>query len=132
MRQLVELLHTGGHTLVVRNDGIRTFDGRGIADLYRLLREEPELLLGAHVADKVVGKAAASLLIAGGVTRVHAILMSEQATELLRTADIEVEYDRIVPYIANRSNTGWCPMELCCKDYRTAEECVTAIKQKIG
>lgn len=132
MRQLVELLHTGGHTLVVRNGGIRTFDGRGIADLYRLLREEPELLRGAHVADKVVGKAAASLLIGGGVTRVHAILMSEQATDLFRTADIEVEYDRIVPYIANRSNTGWCPMELCCKDCRTAEECVTAIKQKIG
>ena len=36
-------------------DTIRIFRERGVRDLWRLLHEEPELLDGAFVADKVVG-----------------------------------------------------------------------------
>ena len=36
---------------------MRIFRERGVADLFRLLREEPQLLRGAFIADKVVAKA---------------------------------------------------------------------------
>ena len=46
---------------------MRIFRERGVADLFRLLREEPQLLRGAFIADKVVGKGAAALMVLGGV-----------------------------------------------------------------
>ena len=36
MERLMEILRSGNHSLVVAGSEIRTFDGRGIADLYRL------------------------------------------------------------------------------------------------
>ena len=41
MKELIEKLHAGGYSCVIANgDCIRTFTQRGVADLYRLLREE--------------------------------------------------------------------------------------------
>ena len=81
MDDLIKLLHEGNHSLVVSNGEVRTFDGRGVADLYRLLRQEPELLRGASVADKVIGKAAAALMIRGQVKEVHGDVVSSPAAE---------------------------------------------------
>ena len=68
MEELINLLHTGGYSCVIDNEGkIRTFTQRGVADLYDLLTREPEFLKGALIADKVVGKGAAALMILGGI-----------------------------------------------------------------
>ena len=65
-RQAIDLLFAERCSCVVRNgDTIRIFRERGVRDLWRLLHEEPELLDGAFVADKVVGKGAAALMAAG-------------------------------------------------------------------
>ena len=45
MEELINLLHTGGYSCVIDNEGkIRTFTQRGVADLYDLLTREPEFL----------------------------------------------------------------------------------------
>ena len=68
---LIESLFTHKYSCVIRNgDEIRVFRGRGVKDLYRLLRDDRRFLDGAFVADKVVGKAAAALMILGGVREV--------------------------------------------------------------
>ena len=48
------------------------FYNRGVKDLYTLYTTTPSLLNGALVADKVVGRAAATLMVLGGVKRVYA------------------------------------------------------------
>ncbi|MDE6374172.1 MAG: DUF1893 domain-containing protein, partial [Alistipes sp.] len=54
-RELVDRLHAEGCSCVIGNGAqVRIFHQRGVKDLYRLLNEEPELLEGAFVADKVV------------------------------------------------------------------------------
>ena len=64
MEELINLLHSGGYSCVIANgDNIRTFTQRGVADLYDLLTQEPDFLKGASIADKVVGKGAAALMI---------------------------------------------------------------------
>lgn len=134
--QLISLLHSGNHSLVVGTaDGnTLTFDGRGVSDLLRLLDTAPQTLQGATLADKVVGKAAAALMIAGQVSEVHADTISEQALRLFNAnaPGTVVGYDRAVPHIINRQQTGWCPMELACRDCQTAEECVVKIKEKLS
>ncbi len=130
MGQLCDILRSGHHTLAVRSVSgeIRTFDGRGVGDLYRLLVEEPDFLRGAVVADKVVGKAAASLMMLGGVKRLHTGVISSLALSLLAGSDMEVDFDTEEPHINNRSGDGWCPLETRCKDCTTPDECLCEIK----
>lgn len=136
MNHLISVLHSGNHSLVVgiADGNIVTFDGRGVSDLLRLLDTEPQTLSGAAIADKVVGKAAAALMIAGRVSALHADMISEQALRLFKACaqEIAVGYDKIVPHIINRQQTGWCPMELACRDCQTAEECIVKIKEKLS
>ncbi len=128
--ELTELLHQGPHSLVVRQgETVRCFDNRGVADLHSLLAEEPQLLRGATVADKVVGKAAASLMMLGGVTELYADVISDLALELLQQSPMAVHYTQRVDHIINRAHTGWCPMETRCRECRTAEECRQQVKE---
>lgn len=129
MDELVQILRNGNHSLVVSGNEIRTFDGRGISDLYNLLTEHPDWLQGASVADKVVGKGAAALLILGGVRELFAGVISTSALGLFKDTGIAVHFDREVPYIVNRKGDGVCPVEALCKEYRTAVQCLPAIKE---
>ena len=128
MDELVRILQDGNHSLVVAGDGIRTFDGRGISDLYGLLTEHPDWLRGASVADKVVGKGAASLLILGGVRELFAGVISTSALGLLEDSRISLRFAEKVPYIINRKGDGLCPVEALCKDCKTAAECLPFIQ----
>ena len=133
MDTLVALLHAGGYSLVVRNGAdTRTFNGRGIADLHHLLHCEPSLLCGALVADKVVGKGAAALMILGGVKALHADVVSTQALLLLRDSGIEVTFGHEVPHIINRKGDGMCPVEALCSNCTTAAECLPLIDEFIN
>lgn len=83
-RQAIDRLFAERGSCVIRNGSdMRVFYERGVKDLYRLLKEEPGLLRGAFVADKVVGKAAAALLALGGVEEVFADVISRPALDLL-------------------------------------------------
>ena len=128
MEELINILRDGNHSLVVASDEIRTFDGRGVSDLYWLLFEKPVYLHGAKVADKVVGKGAAALMALAGVKEVHADVISHLAFELLKHAGINVTYESIVPHIVNRSGNGWCPLETRCMECDTPEECLVQIQ----
>ena len=110
-------MHDGAHSLVVRSVGgdISTHDGMGVSDLLRMVDGQPGgLLHGARVADKVVGKAAAALMVLGGVSEAW--------------GDVTVTHGVLVNHIENRSHTGWCPLETACRDCATAEDCLVAIK----
>ena len=102
-----------GHTCAIRTIGgeILTSDAKGIRPPLQWLREDPAILRGAEVSDKVIGKAAALLFCHGGVRSIWAETMSEAAAEFLDTAGVAYAYDTLVPAILNREGTGLCPME---------------------
>lgn len=113
MKQLIDILHSEGLTLVVKSgDGtIHRFTQRGVKDLLTLVTTAPEVLHGAIIADKAVGKAAAACMIQGGAKQVWADVMSEPAMTLLRAYRVEAECGTLVDHIINRAGTDWCPME---------------------
>lgn len=127
MEELVSLLHEGGYSCVLRNGGTYTFTRRGVADLFDLLKHRPGLLKGADVADKVVGKGAAALMILGGVSRLHADVLSEPALCWLERYGVTATYGSLVPFVRNRVGTGWCPVESLCRDAVTPAECLSLI-----
>ena len=126
--QLIELLHTSQSSCVITNkQSTLTFHERGVKDLHRLLGDESHPLNGAFIADKVVGKGAAALMIAGGARWIYAKIISEAALELFSTSQVEVEYNEKVPNIINRSGTDICPIEKLCLRCTNIEECLIAI-----
>ena len=128
MEDLIQLLHEGGHSLVVANGEVCTFNGRGVIDLYHLMEEDSGFLSGASVADKVVGKAAAALMALAKVKEVYADVVSQPALDLLSRTDVKISYGISVPHIINRTATGWCPLETRCFDCATPEECFHQIE----
>lgn len=128
-KEAIDILHKENCSCVIAttNGRMLRYNGRGVSDLYRLLTEEPQTLNGAFVADKVIGKGGAALLVLGGVSGLYTDLISESALRLLREADILVGYGECVPTIINRSGTGPCPVEKLCAPCRTAEECLPLI-----
>ena len=127
-----DLLRSGNHSLVIDNGEVRTFDGKGVKDLLRLLDEEPQVLKGAKIADKVVGKAAAALMVLGKVREVYAELISTPAVELLRKYGVVVSFGNETDHIMNRDQTGWCPMETACRNVDSPTDMLRAIKQKMA
>ena len=131
-QELITQLHALQCSCIIHNNGAtRTFHERGVKDLHRLLTQEPEILSGASLADKVVGKGAAALMIAGGVKWVYADVISQAAMELFEQSRVDVQYGKIVPNIINRTGTDICPVEKLCRNCKTAEECLPLIDKFI-
>ena len=130
--KLADILHDNKCSCVIYSRGKVTLcRERGVKDLFRILKTDHGLLIGAMIADKVVGKGAAALMILGGVKAVCADVISRPALELFSTVDVSVDYGECVPNIINRAGTGICPVETLCLDCSSAEECLPLIERFI-
>ena len=126
----IDTLHRENCSCVILKDKELTiYKGPGISDLLRLLKTEPEKLQGAFVADKVIGKAAAALLILGKVDSIYTDLISDGAIELLRKSPVKVSFSERVSIIMNRANDNICPMENVCSVANSPKECYERINE---
>lgn len=90
MESIIDILHKGGYSCVMKNrEEVRTFTQRGVADLYDLYQADSAFMKGAAIADKVIGKGAAALMVLGGFKTVYADIISTPALALLCEAGIE-------------------------------------------
>lgn len=107
MESIIDILHKGGYSCVMKNrEEVRTFTQRGVADLYDLYQADSAFMKGAAIADKVIGKGAAALMVLGGFKTVYADIISTPALALLCEAGIETTFAQEVPHIINRDKTG--------------------------
>lgn len=133
MKQLIEKLEREGCSIVIRSNGKeQSYYQRGVADLLHLLLEEPDVLRDAQLADKVVGKGAAALMVLGRVQEAYARVISKSALCLLQQAGIMTTYGQCVDHIINRAGTDWCPVEKLCSQAETAEECLPLIQSFVS
>lgn len=122
MNKIIELLHAEQCSCVIsKGEETRIFNQKGIADLYDLVCRCPHFLEGATVADKVVGKAAAALMIKGGIKQLHADIISLSALSLLQKHHLMTAFETLVPHIKNRSGMDWCPLEKRCNKEESVE-----------
>ncbi len=118
--------------VIVGRDGVVTScHRRGVIDLFDLLMNNPGMLDGAVVADKVVGKGAAALMALGHVAAVYSRVMSREALSLLSREGVMATCDNEVEEIVNRAGTGRCPVETLCLPCSTAAECLPLIESFI-
>lgn len=113
---LKNLLEQQNCSCVIESNGnIYISHHKGIKPILNWLAEG-DLLKGATVADKVVGKAAALLFVYAGIKQIYAKLLSQPAKEVFEQHNIPVSYSKLVTNILNRDNTGVCPMEKRAED----------------
>lgn len=104
----------GSYITVTSN--IYTSDKKGIAPVMDRMKEDYNFFKGAIIADRVIGKAAAMLLISSGAAKIYGELTSQHSFSVLDAAkkseaDFEYSVGEVVPYIINRTGTDMCPME---------------------
>lgn len=133
MESIIDILHAGEYSCVIKNQNeTRTFTQRGVADLYDLYQSDPAFMRGAAIADKVIGKGAAALMVLGGIETVYADVISTPALMLLRDAGIATNFAKEVPHIINRDKTGWCPLETACDKLKSVTEMYPVIRNFIS
>lgn len=127
MQQLIEILRREKCSLVVKNHGIiTTYSKPGVRDLEHLLDHEPDVLKGATIADKVIGKAAAAMVVVGGVKELYAEVMSKRAIPFLDCAGIAYTYGTLVDTIKEEGDR--CQLEKITAPASTPEETVALLR----
>ena len=127
MQQLIEILRREKCSLVVKNhDIVTTYSKPGVRDLEYLLDHDPEMLHGATIADKVIGKAAAAMVVVGGVKELYAEVMSKKAIPFLEEAGIAYTYGTLVDTI--KEEGGRCQLEKITAPATTPEETVALLR----
>ena len=123
---MLSQLNDNGWSLVVRNRGEQTYyTQHGVRDLYTL--HTTRVLQGAAVADKMIGKGAAALMIAGGVRYATTEAISKEALAMLQAAGVEVAYHQLLDMIPNHDKTGECPLEQRLHGITDPKECLPVI-----
>ncbi|WP_413854400.1 DUF1893 domain-containing protein [Candidatus Ruminimicrobium bovinum] len=98
------------HSLAVCQKGKISFqDEHGIQPL--LIQIKKKGLKKAMVVDKVIGKAAALLMVYGKVKQVHTNIIAKDAIEVFEKHKVKYSYNEVVDYIQNAKQDGLCPME---------------------
>lgn len=111
---------------------LRPGEGTGVRPLVRALDEDPELLRGSVVVDKIVGKAAAMLAVLGGAAGVYGLTMSAAARDYLAARGVPAEWETLTERIINRTGTGLCPMETAVLDIDDPAEGLAALRETMG
>lgn len=119
--------------VVIKNNQIIYQDkGNGVKPIMKVLDTDRELLQGAVIVDKIIGKAAAMMLSMGGAVSVYGSLMSQAAEEYLEKKGIEHSYGRCIQVISNRTGDGLCPLERAVADIDDEAQAYEKLKETIA
>lgn len=113
LEEIKEILDKKDASLVVayKNGTVKEYYNKRIIDLVSILKEDKDALKESIIADKVIGKVAASVMAVAGVKEIYANTLSKIAIPVLENANIQYSYGTLVDYIKNKDKTGMCPME---------------------
>ena len=127
---LINEIDNGATSVAVLSmDGqVQRENGHTVLPLVRLIEKYPELLEGGFVADRVIGRGVASLLIGVGVASAHGMLMSEGGRKMLEDAGIPCTWAQLTDVILNNRGDGSCPVEALVKDMEDPAVCAAAVR----
>jgi hypothetical protein len=132
LQSAINLIKEETATCVVMKDHkiIKTISGQGIAPVIDLY--EQGVLKDAFVADKIIGKAAAMIMVLGGVKEVYGKVMSRAGKEYLESRGVKVSNGQCIDMISNRAGNGICPMERTVMEIEEPAEALAALKETLA
>lgn len=128
MTDLILRLSEGEYSCLVElGDRLIEKSGMGVSPLLAVYNQFGNSLSGCRVADTVIGKAAASIIVLLGAREAYGEIMSEPGLRLLSEHGIAASYGSLVPKIQNRKKDGACPLESAVAAANTPTEALQAI-----
>jgi hypothetical protein len=129
-----DLLKNRNLSLVIVRDGKVIFESRlpGLAGLIQAIESMKVSLHSSSVADKIVGRAAALLLVYSRVSEVYAATVSNWGLTVLEEAGVRVEYEVLVPIILNRRGDDICPFEKISLTVSSPDEAYKMLKAALA
>ena len=102
-----------GCAVIKNNVIIHKGRGKGVSPLLELASTAEGLkkMENALVVDRIIGKAAAMLVVMGKVTHAYGLTMSKSGEEYLHAHGVKTKNNRCVDAISDRTGRGICPME---------------------
>lgn len=130
--KIIDLVRDGSCTFAAF-DGESYYEasGIGVKPIITPMRENREFFKGKEVADTIIGKAAAMLLVLSGAKAVYGRVMSKAAVQVLKEHGVEFSYGTLVEYIENRAGNGMCPLEASVKEEEDLHRAYNKIEKRI-
>ncbi len=116
---------------IIASNGYSSFEN-GIKPVIVPMCQDIAFFKDCAVADKIIGKASAMLLVLSGVKEVYTPVLSKAGKEVFECYGVPCEYDSLADYIVNRRGDGMCPMEMTVKDIDDPMEAFEALKKKLA
>lgn len=131
---MLERLRLGGLTLLVEREGrlVHASDRGGLKPLYEGIIEHPQLFDGAEVADRVVGLAAAYLLIHARVGRLSTPLITKDAEKALNEAGISFSSTSRIKQLQDVAFPDGVGMEQLARDSVSPATFVDSLRTRFG
>ena len=120
--------------LIKQDEIIYRTSGKGVRPFLVLLATEEgrDLLQGAMVVDKIIGKAAAMLAVLGKTSSVYGVTMSESGKSFLEKHDKLQGFTRCVDVISKRDGQGICPIERSVLEIEDPAEAYEKVKMAVA
>mgnify|MGYP006280616087 CR=1 FL=1 len=83
------------------------------------------------VVDRIMGKGAVVLAIFIGANHVVTPVVSQLALDFANSKNIRIDYNKVVPYIINRTKDGQCPIETAVADIDSVDEGYEVIRETL-
>ena len=119
-------------TIVKRERILFRSNMSGISPLLQAVHQLGKELDRADIYDKVIGRAAAFLVVSTGIRRVYTPVISQPALEILRRNHRPVSYLKRVDRILDRNLRDLCTMEKLSLDADTPEQFIRLVSRAYG
>lgn len=121
-------------SLVIAKNGEVIFETElhGISGLLSAIDQHKKGMMGSSVADKIVGRAAALLLVYSGVDAAFAVTASDGAIRVLKDHGVFLEYEKRVPHILNYEKIDVCPFEKRTANVSDSREAYKLLEERCG
>jgi len=132
-RYLDELERTG-NSLMVYSGGRLIFQSgsKGIRPHLEAIDSLGEKLHGSIMVDKIVGRAAALLILYSGAAEAHAALISTPGRQVLEQHGLRFSYAKETPHIKMLDGRIYCPFEAMVQGLSDPGEAYRAIVEKMA
>jgi hypothetical protein len=133
MNGYLEELDKTGNSLMIYSDGRLIFQSasKGIRPHLEAIETHGEALRGTLMVDKIVGRAAALLILYSGADEAQAQVLSRPGKKVLDMHGLPTSYVELVDYIKMKDGSIYCPFERMVQGVTDPVEAYAAIVEKM-
>jgi len=133
MNHYLEILEETGNSLMIYMNGELLFESslKGIRPHLKAIDELGEKLEDSLMVDKILGRAAAFLVVYSKATEAITAVLSTPGKRVLEKYGIKFSYREEVPHIKMENGVIYCPFERMVQGIEEPDEAYRAIIEKM-